>query len=62
MLDMSLTHLMHPGGQKETSEKHENSESRNKSCQTGEFYYSNESYLTGINDPLTAFLCTHTHT
>lgn len=60
MLDTSLTHLIHPRGQKETSEKHDNSESRNKSCQTVEFDYSNESYLTGINERLIAFSCTHT--
>lgn len=60
MLDMSLPHLTHPRGQRETSEKRDNSESRNKSCQTVEFYYSNESYLTEINEPLRTFSCAHT--
>lgn len=60
MLDVSLPHLTHPRGQRETSEKRDNSESRNKSCQTVEFYYSNESYLTEINEPLRTFSCAHT--
>lgn len=60
MLDVSLPHLTHPRGQGETSEKRDNSESRNKSCQTVEFYYSNESYLTEINEPLRTFSCAHT--
>lgn len=60
MLDMSLPNLTHPRGQRETSEKRDNSESRNKSCQTVEFYYSNEGYLTGINEPLRTFSCAHT--
>lgn len=62
MLDVSLTYLTHAIGQMETSEKHNSSESRNKSCWTVEFYYSNESYVTGINELLTAFSCTHTLT
>lgn len=60
MLDVSLPHLTHPRGQRETSEKRDNSEPRNKSCQTVEFYYSNESYLTEINEPLRTFSCAHT--
>lgn len=60
MLDVSLPHLTHPRGQRETSEKRDNSESWNKSCQTVEFYYSNESYLTEINEPLRTFSRAHT--
>lgn len=60
MLGVSLTYLIHARGQKKTSEKQDNLEPRNKSCWTVEFYYNNESYLTGINEPLTA--CSYTNT